>query len=158
MENTVTFFPFWIKLFTVITSAILIIFPLEPPPHDKTNKMVKWVVHPANTQISLFDQSLLSAWRNFGSLATHWAHSEDADRSDWADAQADLSLRWAHSHIVGFVMRWLIYLPFWCFSFQAKAKYDISIRRPCDEKTCLCHMRTCASVQSDQRLYFLLSR
>ena len=28
--------------------------------------------------------------------------------SDWADAQADLSLRWAHSHFVGFVMRWLI--------------------------------------------------
>ena len=27
--------------------------------------------------------------------------------SDWADAQADLSLRWAHSHFVGFVMRWL---------------------------------------------------
>ena len=29
--------------------------------------------------------------------------------SDWADAQADLSLRWAHSHIVGFVMRRLKY-------------------------------------------------
>ena len=28
--------------------------------------------------------------------------------SDWADAQADLSLRWAHSHFVGFVMRGLI--------------------------------------------------
>ena len=28
--------------------------------------------------------------------------------SDWADAQADLSLRWAHSHIVGFVMSRLI--------------------------------------------------
>ena len=28
--------------------------------------------------------------------------------SDWADAQADLSLRWAHSHIVGFVVRRLI--------------------------------------------------
>ena len=27
---------------------------------------------------------------------------------DWADAQVDLSLRWAHSHIVGFVMRRLI--------------------------------------------------
>ena len=26
----------------------------------------------------------------------------------WADAQADLSLHWAHSHFVGFVMRWLI--------------------------------------------------
>ena len=25
--------------------------------------------------------------------------------SDWADAQADLSLHWAHSHLVGFVMR-----------------------------------------------------
>ena len=33
--------------------------------------------------------------------------------SDWADAQADLSLRWAHSHFVGFVMRRLkiFYLP-----------------------------------------------
>ena len=29
--------------------------------------------------------------------------------SDWADAQADLSLRWAHSHIVGFVMSRLKY-------------------------------------------------
>ena len=29
--------------------------------------------------------------------------------SDWADAQADLSLRWAHSHFVGFVMRRLIF-------------------------------------------------
>ena len=29
--------------------------------------------------------------------------------SDWADAQADLSLRWAHSHFVSFVMSWLIY-------------------------------------------------
>ena len=28
--------------------------------------------------------------------------------SDWADAQADLSLRWAHSHLAGFVMRQLI--------------------------------------------------
>ena len=28
--------------------------------------------------------------------------------SDWADAQADLSLRWTHTHFVGFVMTWLI--------------------------------------------------
>ena len=40
------------------------------------------------------DQSLLSAWRKLGFLATHWAHSED--RSHQADAQADLSLYWAH--------------------------------------------------------------
>ena len=29
--------------------------------------------------------------------------------SDWADAQADLSLRWTHTHFVGFVMSWLIW-------------------------------------------------
>ena len=28
--------------------------------------------------------------------------------SDWVDAQADLSLRWAHTHFVGFVTRQLI--------------------------------------------------
>ena len=26
--------------------------------------------------------------------------------SDWADAQADLSLHWAHTHFVGFVISW----------------------------------------------------
>ena len=29
--------------------------------------------------------------------------------SDWADAQADLSLRWAHTYFIGFVMSRLIY-------------------------------------------------
>ena len=29
--------------------------------------------------------------------------------SDWADAKAGLSLRWAHTHFVGFVMSWLIW-------------------------------------------------
>ena len=74
--------------------------------YDKTNKVS---VCPAKTQISLgispvWSESSLSAWRKHGSLATHWAHSEDW--SDWADAQADLSLRWVHSHFVGFVMSW----------------------------------------------------
>ena len=69
-------------------------------------------VHPAKTQISLgirpvWSESSLSAWRKLGSLATNWAHSEDW--SDWADAQADLSLRCAHTHFVGFVMSWLIF-------------------------------------------------
>ena len=84
------------------------------PPHDKTSNVT---VRPGKPQISLgiravwsesawasqSDQSLLSTWTKLGSLATYWAHSEDW--SDWADAQADLSLRWAHSHFVGFVMR-----------------------------------------------------
>ena len=70
------------------------------PRHDKTNKMS---VRPAKTQISLnirpvWSESSLSAWRKLGFLATHWVQSEDW--SDWADAQADLSLRRAHSLLV----------------------------------------------------------
>ena len=29
---------------------------------------------------------------------------------DWVDAQADLCLRWAHTHFAGFVILWLIWL------------------------------------------------
>ena len=38
--------------------------------------------------------------------------------SDWVDAQADLSLRSAHSHIVGFVTRRLIWMPRYMYEFQ----------------------------------------
>ena len=56
--------------------------PFEPR-HDTTNKVT---VRPAKTQISLgirpvWSESSLSAWRNLGSLATHWAHSEDSDQT-----------------------------------------------------------------------------
>ena len=37
---------------------------------------------------------------------------------DWADAEADLSLRWAHRHFVGFVMRWLKYKWKWEFGIN----------------------------------------
>ena len=52
------------------------------PWHDKTNNVA---VRPAKTQISLgirpvWSESLLSAWRKLGSLATHKAHSEDSDQ------------------------------------------------------------------------------
>ena len=73
------------------------------------------IVHPAKTQISLgihpvWSESSLSAWRKLGSLATI-SNPLNAQRrlwSDWADAQTDLSLRWAQSHFVGFIMRRLI--------------------------------------------------
>ena len=82
------------------------------PQHDKTNNVA---VHP---QISLgicpvWSESSLSAWRNLGFLATQWAHSKDS-WSDWAEAQADLSLRWAHTYFVGFVMSRLILWPLPC--------------------------------------------
>ena len=48
------------------------------------------------------------------SLCPHWVakdpsflHADSEDWWDWADAQANLSLRWTHSHLVGFVLSWL---------------------------------------------------
>ena len=43
-------------------------------------------VRPAKTQISLGIRPVrsefsLSAWRNLGPLATHWAHSEDSEKT-----------------------------------------------------------------------------
>ena len=48
-------------------------------------KPTNWYVRPAKTQISLgirpvWSESSLSAGRKLGSLATHWAHSEDSDQ------------------------------------------------------------------------------
>ena len=56
---------------------------LYEPPRDKTNNVV---VRPAKTHISLgiravWSEPSVSAWRKLGSLATHWAHSEDSDQT-----------------------------------------------------------------------------
>ena len=60
-------------------------------------------VRAANTQISLgicpvWSESSLSAWD------PSFLHADSEDWSDRTDAQADLSLRWAHTYFVGFVM------------------------------------------------------
>ena len=82
-------------------------FLSNEPPHDKTSKIA---LCPAKTRISL---GICPVWSE-SSLCTQWVakdpsflHANIEDLSDWADAQADLSLRWVHSHFVGFVMRWL---------------------------------------------------
>ena len=65
-------------------------------------------VRPAKTHISLgihpvWSESLLCAeWVAKDPSFLH-ADSEDS-WSEWADAQADLSLHWAHTHFVGFVV------------------------------------------------------
>ena len=60
------------------------------------------------------------------SLCAEWVakdpsflHADSEDWSDWADVQADLRLRSAHSHFVGFVMSWLIWLSA-MFELQGK--------------------------------------
>ena len=71
--------------------------------------------------------------RRLGSLVTHWVHSEDW--SDWADAQADLSLRWAQTSFRWFshdVAQFLSYILFFCDCFTTEVKFittkDIPIR------------------------------
>ena len=78
------------------------------PPHDETNKMT---VRPAKTRISLVIRPVWSVFAvgSMGSLGPKL--SSCGQRRlwlDWADAQADLSLRWVHSQFVGFVKRRLI--------------------------------------------------
>ena len=78
------------------------------PRHDKTNKTS---VRPANTQISL---GIRPVWSVFAvRMKKAWVLSYPLSTQrwlwlDWADAQADLSLRWAHTRFVGFDMSWLI--------------------------------------------------
>ena len=76
----------------------------DEPRHDKTNKMS---VSPAKTRIIL---GIHPVW-SVSSLCAHWVakdpnflHADIETLIDWADAQADLGLRWAHSYFVGFVM------------------------------------------------------
>ena len=77
--------------------------------HDMT-KLTKWLCasedsdqpgHPPSL-IRDFAVHLMGSWGPKLSPCGQWRLW-----SDWADAQADLSLRWAHSHFVGFVMPWL---------------------------------------------------
>ena len=76
-------------------------------------KPTNWHMHPAKTQISL---GIHPVWSE-SSLCTQWVakdpsflHVDSEDLSNWADAQADLSLCWAHLpsdflDFVGFVIR-----------------------------------------------------
>ena len=74
------------------------------PQHDKTNKMT---VRPAKTQSSLPSLISLHCALNGYLGAQVSSCGQRKLWSEWADAQGDLSLRWAHTHSVGFVMSWL---------------------------------------------------
>ena len=82
--------------------------------HDMT-KPTKWLCA---------QQRLRSAWASAqsdqSSLCTQWVAKDPSFRhADRGNALADLSLRWAHTHFVGFVMsqlRWLL-MGHFCKSF-----------------------------------------
>ena len=80
------------------------------PCHDKTNNMAfapsedsDQSGHPPSL-IRVFAVRMKKAW-----VLSYPLRAPQRLWSDWADAQADLSLRWAHSHFVGFVMMRLKY-------------------------------------------------
>ena len=70
-------------------------------------------VRPTKTQISL---GICQVWSESSLCAfsvakdQSYLHADREDWSDWADAQADLSLLWVHSYFAGFITRWLIFL------------------------------------------------
>ena len=85
---------------------------INEPPHNKTNKKAcvpskdyDQPGHPPSL-IRVFTVCLKKTW-----VLSYPLSAQRTLWSDWANAQADLSLRWAHNPFVGFVMRRLIY-PF----------------------------------------------
>ena len=68
--------------------------------------------------IRVFAVRMKKAWVLSYPLSAQWRLW-----SDWADAQANLSLRWAHSHFVGFVMRRLM----WCFIKGLLSHFKLAI-------------------------------
>ena len=107
--------------------------------HEKTIKIVYYVVKSMSTRCLVVNDIWAATWQN---QQNGYVPSEDSDQpghppiqirvfairmkkawilsyplsaqrrlwSDWADDHADLSPRWAHTHFVGFVMSWLIFL------------------------------------------------
>ena len=131
----------------------------------KTNKVS---VRPAKTQISLgirpvWSEASLSAWRNLWVLR----YPLSAKRrlwSDWADAQIDLSLRWAHTHFVCFVKSWLT-----CSYFPINRPYSVIFVRKMrgsqiEERFCVCFVYCMtlthsfqANIMTTMTAYFLFS-
>ena len=106
---------------------------LFEPPRDKTNKVT---VRPAKTQISLgirpvWSESLLSAWRKLGSLATHWAQAKTLIRLGGCPGISESSLG-AHATLL--VLSWggSFFLLKFCFaekfilSFVSKCPFNLS--------------------------------
>ena len=73
--------------------------------------------------------------------------------SDWVDAQADLSLRWAHTHFVGFVMSRLSYVVYYlgmcpkCAPAQSDQAWNFCMQtgktyQDVQAELCLCYVHT----------------
>ena len=95
-------------LLTVATLVIVLLFMLNgaEPWQNQQNECAPSEYsdqpgHPPSL-IRVFAVRMKKAW-----VLSYPLNGQRRLWSDWADAQADLSFRWAHSHFVGFVMSWL---------------------------------------------------
>ena len=77
--------------------------------------------HPPSL-IRVFAVCIKKAWVLSYPFSAQWAL-----RSDWADAQADVSLRWAHTHFVGFVMSWFIFILYTPQGSQVSNKFVLEL-------------------------------
>ena len=102
------------EVFMIGLTCFVLTFEL---PHDKTNKMT---VRPAKTQISLGIRPVWSVLAVRMKKAWVLSYRLSTQRRLWADA--DLSLRWAHSHFVGFVMRRLIFWTLFSYNHLGRVK------------------------------------
>ena len=112
-NNSACVSPKWLEmLFIVILINPIVVETCTAHMSRDMKKKIKGV-RPAKTQISLgirpvWSESSLSAWRNLGSLSTHWAHSEDAEpRLIWVFTGRTLILlvllcRGSNMRLVGF--------------------------------------------------------
>ena len=97
----------WIPISCHAKGSMKIRAQQTEPPRGKTNNVV---VRPAKTQLSLGIRPVRSVFAVCMKKAWALSYQLSAQRrlwSDWADAQADLSHCWVHSHFVGFVTRQL---------------------------------------------------
>ena len=88
------------------------------------------------------DQPSLSVWRNLGSLATHWVHSDGSDQTGriprliWVFAEC--------SHFVGFVTRRLMFFFSQAHIYWSSNFFNCSIFEPQHDKT---NKMTCVARQ-----------
>ena len=97
---------------TLYSPKVLVNYPGNDGSVPTWLKIVDWDVKPQHNQptslIRVFAVCIKKAW-----VLSYPLSIQQRLWSDWADAQADLSLRWAHIHFVGFVMSWLILFYFY---------------------------------------------
>ena len=120
IEQTNRWVPGWNSSFADDISLVICKFDKHLNKKSRsTTKPAEWHVRPAKTQNSLgirsvWSESSLIAWRNLESLATHWAQSEDSDRTGrmprliWVFA-------WRTGHFIGFVV---LRLKWWSYASQ----------------------------------------